>query len=94
MAMRLFSVGRLISGMGAVLLNVLVTKMTTDWFVGREIGTALALLVSSWPIGIGIALNSPAVVRDHLFCADSIYLNSGGSHRRGPRSGGRRLSCS
>jgi predicted MFS family arabinose efflux permease len=48
--------GRLISGSGAVLLNVLLTKMTTDWFVGREIGTALALLVSSWPIGIGLAL--------------------------------------
>ena len=48
--------GRLISGVGAVLLNVLLTKMATDWFTGREIGTALALLVSSWPIGIGLAL--------------------------------------
>ena len=48
--------GRLVSGVGAVLLNVLLTKMTIDWFIGREIGTALALLVSSWPIGIGIAL--------------------------------------
>jgi predicted MFS family arabinose efflux permease len=48
--------GRLISGGGAVLLNVLLTKMTIDWFVGREIGTALAVLVSSWPVGIGIAL--------------------------------------
>ena len=52
----LFFAGRLISGVGAVLLNVLLTKMATDWFAGREIGTALALLVSSWPIGIGIAL--------------------------------------
>ena len=48
--------GRLASGIGAVLLNVLLTKMTTDWFVGREIGTALALLVTSWPFGIGLAL--------------------------------------
>jgi MFS family permease len=48
--------GRLTSGAGAVLLNVLLTKMTTDWFLGREIGTALALLVSSWPIGIALAL--------------------------------------
>jgi predicted MFS family arabinose efflux permease len=48
--------GRLIGGTGAVLLNVLLTKMTTDWFAGREIGTALAILVSSWPIGIGVAL--------------------------------------
>jgi MFS family permease len=48
--------GRLISGVGAVLLNVLVTKMIMDWFAGREIGTALAVLVASWPVGIGIAL--------------------------------------
>lgn len=48
--------GRLIAGIGAVLLNVLLLKMATDWFVGREIGTALALLVTSWPVGIGIAL--------------------------------------
>ena len=48
--------GRLISGVGAALLNVLLTKMTIDWFIGREIGTALAVLVSSWPVGIGVAL--------------------------------------
>jgi len=51
-----FLLGRLIGGTGAVLLNVLLMKMATDWFVGHEIGTALALLVSSWPVGIGIAL--------------------------------------
>ena len=39
-----------------MLLNVLLTKMTIDWFIGREIGTALAILVSSWPVGIGVAL--------------------------------------
>ena len=53
---QVFLLGRLIGGTGAVLLNVLLMKMATDWFVGREIGTALALLVSSWPIGIGVAL--------------------------------------
>jgi predicted MFS family arabinose efflux permease len=52
----LLAAGRLVSGGGAVLLNVLLTKMATDWFIGREIGTALAVLVSSWPIGIGAAL--------------------------------------
>src|SRR3954451_7855767 len=29
--------GRLIAGSGGVLLNVLMTKMLTDWFAGREI---------------------------------------------------------
>src|SRR4051794_25917513 len=43
------SAGRLIAGTGAVLLNVMCTKMIADWFAGREIVTAMALLVTSWP---------------------------------------------
>lgn len=48
--------GRLVAGLGAVLLNVLVTKMVTDWFVGHRIATAMSVLVVSWPLGIAIAL--------------------------------------
>ncbi len=50
------AVGRLISGTGAVLINVLVTKMATDWFAGREIVTAMAILVVSWPLGLALGL--------------------------------------
>jgi MFS family permease len=52
----LLGAGRLLSGTGAVLLNVLVTKMVIDWFQGREVVTALGVLVASWPIGIAIAM--------------------------------------
>jgi MFS family permease len=48
--------GRLLSGSGAILLNVLVAKMVADWFVERGIVTAMAILVTSWPLGIGLAL--------------------------------------
>jgi MFS family permease len=48
--------GRLLAGFGGVLLNVLMSKMTTDWFAGREIATAMAIYVNSWPFGIAIAL--------------------------------------
>lgn len=48
--------GRLISGVGAVLLNVLLTKMASDWFAGHETITAMAMLVASFPLGIGLAL--------------------------------------
>lgn len=47
--------GRVLSGAGAVLLNVLVTKMVTDWFQGRENVLALGILITSWPLGIAIA---------------------------------------
>ncbi len=48
--------GRLIAGIGGVVLNVQLAKMLTDWFVGREIATAMAVLINSWPIGIATAL--------------------------------------
>src|ERR671939_169557 len=38
--------GRLISGVGAVLINVLITKMIADWFSGREIVAAMAVLIA------------------------------------------------
>src|SRR2546423_1717795 len=47
---------RLISGIGAVLFNVMITKMIADWFAGREIVTAMGILVSSWPFGLAIGL--------------------------------------
>jgi predicted MFS family arabinose efflux permease len=39
-----------------VLLNVMCTKMVADWFAGREIVTAMALLVTSWPFGLAVGL--------------------------------------
>ena len=48
--------GRIIAGIGAVPLSILLTKMMADWFVGREIVTAMAFFLSSAPIGSGLAL--------------------------------------
>src|SRR5262249_54301463 len=44
------NIGRVLSGTGAVLLNVLLAKMVTDWFAGRELVVALGTLISSWPL--------------------------------------------
>ncbi len=48
--------GRILSGTGAVLLNVLLAKMVADWFGDRDLATAMGILVVSWPLGIGLAL--------------------------------------
>lgn len=49
-------IGRIVSGTGAVLLNVLLAKMVADWFSDDNLATAMGLLVVSWPVGIGLAL--------------------------------------
>ena len=48
--------GRIVAGIGGVVLNVLMSKMVTDWFAGREIATAMAIFVNSWPAGIALCL--------------------------------------
>ena len=48
--------GRLITAVGAILLNVLLTKMVTDWFAGGEIIWAMTILINAWPVGISVAL--------------------------------------
>jgi MFS family permease len=48
--------GRIGAGIGGVVLNVLMSKMVTDWFAGKEIATAMAIFVNSWPAGIALCL--------------------------------------
>lgn len=48
--------GRLLSGIGGAVFSVVMTKMLTDWFAGREIVAALGIFINSWPVGIGLAL--------------------------------------
>jgi MFS family permease len=48
--------GRVIAGAGAVVLNVLLTKMVADWFHDRHLASATAILIVSWPFGVGLAL--------------------------------------
>ena len=48
--------GRVIGGVGGVIINVIMTKMLVDWFAGREISTAMGIFINSWPVGIALAL--------------------------------------
>ena len=46
----------MVAGAGGVLLNVQLTKMVADWFAGKEIATAMAIFVNSWPAGVALSL--------------------------------------
>ena len=48
--------GRLVAGVGSVLMAVMMTKMVADWFAGKELSTAMAIFVNTWPIGIATSL--------------------------------------
>jgi len=50
----LLALGRIACGAGFVFSTIYLTKMTADWFSGRELATAMGILVMSWPFGIAI----------------------------------------
>lgn len=48
--------GRLITGVGGTIFNVILTKIVTEWFVDKEIVLALSIMLSAWPSGIALGL--------------------------------------
>lgn len=48
--------GRLLSGAGAVVQSIFLVKMIADWFDAKSVVTAMALMLTGWPVGIAIAL--------------------------------------
>jgi MFS family permease len=57
---------RIVSGIGGVFFNLVVMKMATDWFTGREIALAMGCVMASWPCGIGIGLlTQPGIAVGH-----------------------------
>ena len=65
--------GRLVSGAGGVLLNVQMTKMVADWFAGKEIATAMAIFVNSWPAGIALSLLTLPLIGT-AYGVSAVYL--------------------
>ncbi|MBC8242300.1 MAG: MFS transporter [Alphaproteobacteria bacterium] len=52
--------GRLVTGIGGTIFNVILTKMVTEWFFKKEIVTALSIMLTAWPIGIVLGLHTQA----------------------------------
>lgn len=55
-------VARTLGGVGATIVILAATKLTTDWFDGREIVLAMSILQMSWPFGAMLALPMLAFV--------------------------------
>lgn len=50
----MLALGRLACGAGFVLSMLYFAKMVSDWFAGKELATAMSLLVMTWPLGIAM----------------------------------------
>lgn len=68
--------GRVISGIGAVLFNVLSAKMIADWFAEKELTLALAIHVNSWPLGIALGLATQATLAHVLSISGMLAVSA------------------
>jgi MFS family permease len=68
--------GRVVSGIGGVLLNVVLAKMVADWFAGRELSTAMAIMLTAWPAGIALAVASLGAVAALVSWRVTVHLTA------------------
>jgi predicted MFS family arabinose efflux permease len=68
--------GRLVSGSGAAVLFVLMTKMLTDWFVDKELFFGMSVFIIGWPIGIATGQAVQASIADASSWQVVFYLTA------------------
>jgi len=57
--------GRFVSGMGAVAMMVLQSKVIADWFPGRRFMLAISFSSAAYPVGVGLSqIVQPLLARD------------------------------
>jgi MFS family permease len=54
--------GRLVIGLGVAVLVVVLPKVITNWFAGREIGLAMGVFHTAFPLGTIVALNFAGIL--------------------------------
>jgi predicted MFS family arabinose efflux permease len=68
--------GRIVAGTGGVIITVIMVKIVGDLFDGREVVTAMAILMNSWPVGIVIGLWSQGALAE-AWGLDAVFLTAG-----------------
>lgn len=47
---------RVLSGAGGTLMTMQIAKIATDWFAGRELSTAIGVLLGTFPLGLAAVM--------------------------------------
>lgn len=68
--------GRLMVGVGGVVITVTMVKLVGDLFEGKEVVTAMAILMNSWPVGIALGLWTQGVIAE-TWGWNAVFLVAG-----------------
>ena len=70
------SQGRLVSGVGAVIFNVLSVAIIANRFEARELPLAMAFYTTTWPLGIALGLSSQPVLAEALSMQGMMWVTA------------------
>ena len=70
------SLGRLIVGLGLVVLLVVLPKIISTWFAGREIGLAMGVYHTAFPLGTILTLNFAGILAYGLGWRVPIWVSA------------------
>jgi predicted MFS family arabinose efflux permease len=68
--------GRLVTGVGGTIFNVILTKMVTEWFFEKEIVLSLSIMLTAWPSGIALGLLFHGPVAAAVGWAGVMYVTA------------------
>ncbi len=69
-------IGRIVGGFGAVFITGPAAKILTDWFVGKEMATAMSVLGVAWPVGIAAGMSLLPFVEVWLDWRVAVYITA------------------
>ena len=70
------SLGRLLSGVGAVTLSIVASQLLSQWFAGREIGTAMGIYNTAMPVGTIICFSTFGTLGENLGWRVPIFITT------------------
>lgn len=69
-------VGRLISGIGAITLAIVLPQLLSRWFMGKELGIGMGVFNTAMPLGTVASFNVFGIMGSNLGWQSSIFLTT------------------
>lgn len=76
-SLTMLAAGRIVSGVGSMILLVVLPQLLAQWFVGREMGVAMGIFNTAMPLGTILSLNFLSLLAETLGWRTSIWVSAG-----------------
>jgi len=72
----LMGVGRIVSGIGALTLAVVLPQLLSRWFIGKELGVGMGIFNTAMPLGTILSFNVLSIVGKNLGWQKPVFLTT------------------